>query len=166
MTPKELSENDDLATSLVLDPFIGFTTHKMNIRYRPLKTNSDQLKSIVTEFIKTKDFERAYTRIVKGDWMPKLVLNKSKVAQKRLQEHVSREVTVVVASSSLHSTLPLSNWLLFSLSFSLPPFLPSDLPLPARFLQGVRFRHRALLPILAGGPEGRQDQQYAQVVQK
>lgn len=89
MNAKSLSENDDLATSLVLDPFLGFTTHKMNIRYRPLKANREELKAIVAEFIETKNYERAYGKIIKGEWIPKHVHNKSKVAQKRLQDHVS-----------------------------------------------------------------------------
>lgn len=32
LTAVELCEFDDIATALIVDPFLGFTTHKMNVR--------------------------------------------------------------------------------------------------------------------------------------
>jgi len=36
MKPQDLCDIDDLATSLVVDVFLGFKTHKMNIKHKEM----------------------------------------------------------------------------------------------------------------------------------
>ncbi|EDV45387.1 histone-lysine N-methyltransferase Suv4-20 [Drosophila erecta] len=94
MSPRELSENDDLATSLILDPHLGFQTHKMNIRFRPLKVDTQQLKAIVDDFIHTQNYDIAIQRIYEGPWIPRHLKNKNKIATKRLHDHIVRYLRV------------------------------------------------------------------------
>jgi len=90
MTPKELSDNDDLATGLVLDPFLGFSTHKMNLRYRPPKANREELKQAVVDFIEHQDYEKAYKQLTSSDYVWNFLANKSKQQQLTVKEHIFR----------------------------------------------------------------------------
>lgn len=90
MTPKELSDNDDLASSLVVDAYLGFTTHKMNTRFRPPKGNREELKNLILEFKKHQNYMKIYKQFTSGDWGSSCFTTKSKVQQATVKEHVFR----------------------------------------------------------------------------
>ncbi|XP_068099062.1 histone-lysine N-methyltransferase KMT5C-like isoform X2 [Hyperolius riggenbachi] len=66
MTAIELCENDDLATSLVLDPYLGFRTHKMNVSPLPSIRRQHHLREALHTFRKKRDLEAAFRALVTG----------------------------------------------------------------------------------------------------
>ncbi|XP_040266774.1 histone-lysine N-methyltransferase KMT5B isoform X2 [Bufo bufo] len=99
MTAKELCENDDLATSLVLDPYLGFQTHKMNTRFRTIKGRQEELKEVIENFKKTEHLEKTFKSLVSGDWARHYFLHKNKMQEKHFKEHVFIYLRMFATSS-------------------------------------------------------------------
>lgn len=85
MDPKELSDYDDIATSLILDSHLGFTSHKMNLKFAAFHIRNVTLKGIIKDFISDLNYKKALKLIMRGDWMPRMKL---KWRSKILEEHV------------------------------------------------------------------------------
>ncbi|XP_062241673.1 histone-lysine N-methyltransferase KMT5B [Platichthys flesus] len=88
MTAKELCENDDMTTGLILDPYLGFQTHKMNNRFRPIKGRQEELKEIIERFKKHDNMEKAFRALTTGDWSRNLFLHKTKAHERLFKQHV------------------------------------------------------------------------------
>uniref|UniRef100_A0A673JHR0 [histone H4]-N-methyl-L-lysine20 N-methyltransferase KMT5B n=1 Tax=Sinocyclocheilus rhinocerous TaxID=307959 RepID=A0A673JHR0_9TELE len=88
MTAKELCEYDDLSTSLILDPYLGFQTHKMNTRFRPIKGRQGELREVIELFKKHDNLEKAFQALTAGDWTRHHFLNKTKSQEKPFKAHV------------------------------------------------------------------------------
>ena len=90
MTPKMLSDYDDIGTAVIVDPYLGFSTHKMNLRFRsPSTAHQKYLKEVVKRFIDHQDYEQAYVELLGCDWLKSVTRRKKKEWQKGLKEHVS-----------------------------------------------------------------------------
>lgn len=88
MKPKDLSDIDDLATSLVVDVFLGINSHKMNIEHKHMYKCKSLLKPIIDDFIKYQNINRAFNSFWNRKYIPEHLF---KVSYKKLiKDHIER----------------------------------------------------------------------------
>jgi histone-lysine N-methyltransferase SUV420H len=62
---KELAEVDDIATAVIVDPVLGFKTHKMNVRYKPPSLPAAYIKQVLWNLYNDDDIELAISNLMK-----------------------------------------------------------------------------------------------------
>lgn len=90
---RELAQYDDVATSLCVDPGVGFTTHKMNPRFRHVKGRFGKLRSVLESYSRDGNVERAYESLVSGNWARTFLMGKPKHSVQAFRKHVSRHIS-------------------------------------------------------------------------
>ncbi|XP_028825236.1 uncharacterized protein LOC114784194 [Denticeps clupeoides] len=102
MSVRELCETDDLATSLVLDPLLGFSTHKMNISQPPEIRRWGYLREALLRFKHTQDFQTTFEALLVGDWACGYFTNLGIHRLEMLRQHVYRYLTAFLLDSGVH----------------------------------------------------------------
>ncbi|XP_007955485.1 histone-lysine N-methyltransferase KMT5C [Orycteropus afer afer] len=99
VTARELCENDDLATSLVLDPYLGFRTHKMNVSPVPPLRRRHHLRSALEAFLRQRDLEAAYRALTLGGWMTHYFQSRGPRQEAALKTHIYRYLRAFLPES-------------------------------------------------------------------
>lgn len=88
---KQLAEHDDMCINLTIDVYLGFTTHKMSGRFRPIKADQSVIRQTLSELQTTGDLERACEQVITetGQWSVHYFLNKSRAQIDAFKDHVS-----------------------------------------------------------------------------
>ncbi|KAG7272678.1 hypothetical protein CRUP_008506 [Coryphaenoides rupestris] len=101
MSVRELCETDDLATSLVLDPLLGFSTHKMNITPVPEVRRWGNLKETLLRFQRMHDFQATFEALtvgeLAGDYFSELGAHRLEL----LRQHVYRYLSAFLLDSGV-----------------------------------------------------------------
>ncbi|XP_026209446.1 histone-lysine N-methyltransferase KMT5C isoform X2 [Anabas testudineus] len=101
MSVKELCETDDLATSLVLDPLLGFSTHKMNISPQPEIRRWGNLKETLLRFQRTHDFNATFEALTVGELAGDYFNALGSHRQELLRQHVYRYLSAFLLDSGI-----------------------------------------------------------------
>lgn len=91
---KQLAEHDDMCINLTIDVHLGFITHKMSARFRPIKANQGLIRETLSKLQSSTDIERACGEIMKetGQWSNHYFLNKSRTQIDAFKSHVSEVI--------------------------------------------------------------------------
>ncbi|KAM5132321.1 histone-lysine N-methyltransferase KMT5C isoform 1-T2 [Mantella aurantiaca] len=99
LTARELCENDDLATSLVLDPYLGFRTHKMNVGPLPSIRRQHHLREALHTFRKKRDLEAAFRALITG--ANHYLKNQIPQHEATLKAHIFRYLRIFLPESGI-----------------------------------------------------------------
>ncbi|XP_037332782.2 histone-lysine N-methyltransferase KMT5C isoform X2 [Pungitius pungitius] len=101
MSVKELCETDDLATGLVLDPLLGFSTHKMNISPPPEIRRWGNLKETLLRFQRTHDFNATFEALTVGEPAGDYFIALGSHRQELLRQHVYRYLSAFLLDNGV-----------------------------------------------------------------
>jgi [histone H4]-N-methyl-L-lysine20 N-methyltransferase len=101
LNAKQLCEYDDICTMTVVDTMLGFTTHKMNTRFRPTRKNTNELKSIFEEFKENKNYELCFKQLIQLNWFQLNLINKSNQYKTNLEKHMRHFLNLLNPDSGI-----------------------------------------------------------------
>ena len=88
LTAGQLCEYDDLATMIVVDSRLGFQTHKMNTKFRPVTVHYDEWKAAVDDFCSDRDYDSFYERLALNKWFQRHFANKALKQREAFRSHL------------------------------------------------------------------------------
>jgi len=97
MKPKDLCDIDDLATSLVVDVFLGFSTHKMDINYNEMHKCKVHLQPVIDNFIKNQNMKIAFASFWNRKYIPDRLFKDS--YKKLVKDHIERYMGIFIKDS-------------------------------------------------------------------
>ncbi|VDN28701.1 unnamed protein product [Gongylonema pulchrum] len=100
MSASELCDNDDMATSLVVDSVLGFRTHKMSLNYRsPKRHEQTELKEILEKYIGDQDMRSTIQKIFRVKRVSRFLKQRTLPKQIAFRDHLLRFLQMFTSSS-------------------------------------------------------------------